>query len=91
MDAETIIAKGKQHIQTVANGETVLMHTESGRFFSLSGTGRRVWDGMGAPIAVGALVDRLSQEFAVQREICLRDVLALCHQLEAGGLIDVSP
>ena len=90
VNADTIVAKGQHHVETLADGEVVLMHIENGRFFTLSGTGRRVWELIGEPIAVGALVDRLTGEFSVDRETCLRDVLALCERLDEGQLLDVS-
>ncbi len=90
MDADSVIAKGTQYVETVSDGEIVLMQVESGRFFTLSGTGRRIWELIGEPIKIGAISDQLAREFPVEREACLRDVLAFCGQLEAGGLIDVS-
>jgi hypothetical protein len=91
VNAASIITKGQQHIETVADGEVVLMHVESGRFFTLSGTGRRVWELMAEPVAIGTLIEQLSREFAVDRDTCLGDVVELCQRLEAGGLIDVAP
>ena len=90
MDATTIVARGQQHVETMADGEIVLMHIENGRFFALSGTGRRVWELMAEPIAIGSLVDRLTDEFDVDKADCLDAVIKLCAELEAGALIDVS-
>ena len=90
MDADTIVAKGQHHVETLADGEVVLMHIENGRFFTLSGTGRRVWELIDGPIAIGAIVARLADEYAVDHDACLRDVVALCERLDAGQLIDGS-
>ncbi|MCW3837669.1 PqqD family protein [Sphingomonas canadensis] len=91
MNADTIVAQGKNQVEAAADGELVLMHVESGRFFTLTGPGIRVWQLMSQPLALGALADRLTGEFAVERDQCLADVAALCEQLSAAELIDVSP
>jgi len=90
VDTDTIVTKGQQHVETVADGEVVLMHIESGRFFSLSGTGRAIWDQMAEPTPVGTIVDNLVAEYDVDPETCRNEVVELCRQLEAGALIDVS-
>lgn len=90
MDASTIIAKGTDHVETLADGEIVFMHVEDGRFFSLSGTGRRVWELLETPMAIDALADQLIGEYEVSKEDCVRDLLVLCEQLEAGRVIRVS-
>jgi hypothetical protein len=91
VDADTVIARGTQHVETIADGEVVLMHVGSGRFFTLSGTGRRVWELVAEPMTIGALADRLTTEFAVDRQICIRDLVVLCEQFQKGQLIDASP
>lgn len=90
VDAQTVIAKGKDHVEALADGEVVLMHVEDGRFYSLAGTGRRVWEMLEAPTAIGVLADRLVEEFEVSKEDCVRDLIALCEQLEAGRVIRVA-
>jgi hypothetical protein len=90
VNADTIISKGQQHVETLADGEVVLMHVESGRFFTLSGTGRRFWELLDKPMAIDALADRLTEEFEVGKAECVNDLLALCERLEARNLIDVA-
>ncbi len=90
MNADTVIAKGQQYVEAVADGDIVLMHVESGRFFTLSGTGRRMWELMEQPTTIEALAERLIEEYAVDKDACIRDLLAVCEQLDAGKLIDVS-
>ncbi len=90
MNAETIVSQGQQHVETAADGEVVLMHVESGRFFTLTGTGQRVWELIAEPISIDALAERLAGEYDVEPETCRNDVLEICRQLEASALIDVS-
>ena len=90
VNADTIITRGQQHVETVADGEVVLMHIETGRFFTLSGTGRRAWELMAEPVTVDALVAQLVAEYDVDDATCRPEIVELCRQLEAGALIDVS-
>jgi len=90
VNADTIITRGQKHVETVADGEVVLMHIDTGRFFTLSGTGRRAWELMAEPTSVDAIVARLTDEYDVDDATCRAEIFALCRQLEAGALIDVS-
>lgn len=90
MNADTIVARGQDHVEATADGELVLMHVETGRFFALSGSGLRIWQMLEAPTSLGTLVDQLTREYEVAPDQCLKDVTALCEQMAEGGLIDVA-
>ena len=90
MDAKTIVAKGDRHVETLAGSEIILMQVQDGKFFSLTGTARRVWEILDEPLSIEALAGRLTPEFAIEPRECVRDLLALCRDLKAQKLIDVS-
>jgi hypothetical protein len=42
-----------------------------------------------APLSVGEVCTRLRREYAVEEEICRRDVIALLSSLREAGLVQV--
>lgn len=67
------------------------MHIETGRFFTLSGAGQRIWELMAEPITIGTLTAQLTREFDIDAQTCFTDVVEYCERLQSGELIDVAP
>lgn len=84
----TVAASGEQ-ISSEVGGEAVILDLKGGVYFGLDPIGTRIWALMQRPIAVSAIRDALTAEYAVEAERCERDVLALLEQLAARGLITV--
>ena len=79
-------------VDVVLDDDLIFMDVEKSRFYSLKGTGRRTWEGIGedgAWVTVGALTAALCAEFEVDEDACLRDVVVLLEELEAAGLIEL--
>ncbi len=68
-------------------GETVLLHLESGRYFGLNAVGTRVWQLLGELGRPQPVVEALLREFEVAPADLESDVLALLEQLAAHGLV----
>lgn len=72
--------------------ELVLMDVERGFFYSLRDTGRAAWDFMDEASGwhlVGALISALCEEFEVDEETCLRDLVVLINEMEEAGLVEI--
>ena len=69
-------------------GEIVLLSLSTGTYFGLSDVGMRAWQLLAEENrSVAALCDALESEYAVDRATLEQDVLSLCADLEAKGLI----
>ena len=62
---------------TLDDGETVLLHLESTTYYSLNGTGTRIWHGLKAGRSVQEISQQLQAEFAVEGAHADRSVLTL--------------
>ncbi|MBD3729882.1 MAG: PqqD family protein [Sphingomonadales bacterium] len=92
MDAfapDTVLAKRPDNVQSVVDDEIVLLDLGSGQFFSLSGTGRRVWELLDNHAAMGSLVGALLDEYEIDEPTCAREVSALLRQLETRQLVTI--
>ena len=90
LDERTVVSKGKYHVESVADDEIILMHVESGGFFSLGSTSLRIWQLLEQPQTIHSLCECLINEFDVPREQCLVDVVQLISNLKDRDLIDIS-
>jgi len=67
--------------------ELVMMSVEQGQYYGLGGVGPRVWDLLEEPHTLDQLVDRVLEEFEVERAVCEKDMVGFLEQMEEFGLI----
>ena len=70
---------------TTAQG-TVLLETKEGKIFTLDPLGSRIWTDVQAGLSVQAIIDNISREFGVPRELAARDVKEFVTTLKAYSL-----
>ena len=69
--------------------ETVLLHLNSGTYFSLDQIGGRVWEILDQTndMTLKQVCDKIFNEYDVKREVLERDIVRLMTELEAGNLV----
>ncbi len=73
--------------ETTIDDEVVVMHLESGSFFSLTGTGRSIWQLIDGSRDQAALVAELAAEFGEDEAAIAADVEDYLATLRGAGLI----
>jgi hypothetical protein len=87
--SETVYEISSDHVaHEVIEGDAILINFTTGRYFSLDGSGGRVWEILAAgPASASTLAESLSAAFAVQ-SASLRDTLAgFLEELREEGLV----
>ena len=69
--------------------EIVLLNLIDGVYYGVDGVAARVWMLLQSPIAVGAILERIADEFEVDRARCEREVRTFVQELVDRGLVDV--
>jgi hypothetical protein len=72
------------------NGAVVLLDLETGRYFTLEGSGPEVWDLCDGQRPLRSIVAIVSDTHRVDPELVRSDVFELLDQLAAEGLVDVT-
>ena len=73
------------------SGEIVLLDLAGERYFGLDPVGARIWTLLGEGASVEGIVERLEQEYEVERPVLQTDVADLLTELAEAGLIDAGP
>ncbi len=89
MDPNTKLKVPEGVIQTELDDEIVLMHVESGKYYSLNAVGSAVWKQLSSPRSLSELCDLVVDEFEVDPETCRRDVEALLEDLLGLDLVQI--
>jgi hypothetical protein len=66
---------------------TVILHLESGRYYSFDDSALAVWDLLEVPQSLAGLVDRLTATYDVRPETCESDTAKFLSELAVKGLI----
>jgi hypothetical protein len=67
--------------------EVVIVNFESGRYHSLQGSGRLIWQWLEAPVTLDQILSRAATDFSGDREEIDRDIRDFVATLQAEGLI----
>lgn len=87
MTEKTLLQRKVEIMTADMKGDTVMMDVETGKYYNLGEVGGRIWDLMENPITLGDMADRLTGEYDVTRERCLREILPFLQSLLERNLI----
>jgi hypothetical protein len=69
------------------DGTGVLLHLETKFYFTLNPTAVVVWKALAEGASRGAIADKLTAAFRVERDVAERDVAAILEEMLSGGLV----
>jgi hypothetical protein len=83
----TVVARTNGFIDAEVDDEIVALSIERGTCYGLNRVGSRIWKLLGKPSRIDDLCAKLLTEYAVDPDVCEREVLDLLEDLRAEGLI----
>jgi len=86
---DSIVTLTQTHVSCEVNGETVILHFDSGNYFGLNEVGTLVWKMIEEPRGVRELRDAILREYEVDADQCERELLDLLGELRERNLIEV--
>jgi hypothetical protein len=87
-ESSIITASGEQ-ISSSLGEETVILNLKNGVYHGLNEMGTRIWDLIQQPKVVKEIKQTLLEEYEVESEVCMRDLLTLLENLKVSELIEV--
>ncbi|HVJ67196.1 MAG TPA: PqqD family protein [Caulifigura sp.] len=74
--------------QDLLEGDSVLLHVDSGQYFGLDPVGNEAWKVLSTGATLEDTRDQLLQKFDVSPDQLLSDLTALIDELKANGLLE---
>lgn len=87
MHPETRVRIAEGVITKEVGDELVLLDVERGVYYGLHEVSARIWQLLGAGESVGTTMERLLEEYDVERETLEQDVARLIGELREAGLV----
>lgn len=86
---ESIVVANEDHVSSPLGDELVVLDTQSGVYYGLNALGAFIWMLIQKPTPVITLRDAIMGEFAVEREVCEGDLLAILADMHANKLVSL--
>lgn len=90
LSEETIIQRNNEILTSDIDGEKVMMSIQRGEYYGLGNTGSFIWDNIENKIRIEDLINLITQEFDVNKEQCLNDIMPFLNDLVEKGLISAT-
>lgn len=84
---DTLISRNDEPVAVEVDRSVVMMSIDQGMYFGLEGTGPRIWALLEQPRSVRQLCEALMGEFAVEPEVCRREVCTFLEELRRAQLV----
>ncbi|MDD3959678.1 MAG: lasso peptide biosynthesis PqqD family chaperone [Oscillospiraceae bacterium] len=87
INLESTVRRTGSIVTADMDGETVMMHVESGNYFGLGEVGSTIWAFMEEPVGVREIIEHLSESYDVERERCEAETLDFLNEMVTLGMI----
>ncbi|MCP4960587.1 MAG: PqqD family protein [Actinomycetia bacterium] len=67
---DTVIRRSTEILHSDLGDQAVMMDLDAGAYYGLNAVGARIWTLADEPVALTKVVDRLLEEFEVERDEC---------------------
>ncbi|MBK8899941.1 MAG: lasso peptide biosynthesis PqqD family chaperone [Anaerolineaceae bacterium] len=81
------VVRSEEFITSTVDNELVMMSLEKGTYYGLDAIGSRIWENIAEPITIGALCQKLIDQFEVDPDQCQADVLTFLNELHREDMI----
>ena len=90
IDLSTTLTRSDKLVHTAIDGDVTMMNIDTGRYYSLTAVGARIWSCMDSPIRVDQICERLRGEFRVERSRCEQEVLSFVRRMADEGVVCIA-
>ena len=86
---DSTVAATTEQVSCELSGEAVILNLKDSVYYGLNEVGAVVWSLIQQPRRVAEVRDAVVAEYAVEPEVCERDVIGLLERLAERGLVEV--
>ena len=87
---ETVVRVNPKQMAAKVGEGTVILGMQDSVYYGLDEVGTRIWSLLQQPCTVRAVRDVLLEEYEVEPDVCMTQLVALLYELAGRGLIDVT-
>lgn len=89
LNQDSIVKTSSTQVASDLGGETIILDLKSGTYYGLNEVGTRVWTLLQSSSTIKQVYSTLLEEYEVESEQCMVDLLQILDNLQNAGLIEV--
>ena len=89
IDLASVVVKKQSLVCTEIDDALVFLDVNSGKYFSVEGVGKSIWEKVQEPASVQEICDSLVAEYDVSFEDCRDSVTGFVDQLLEKGILEL--
>jgi hypothetical protein len=90
ININSTITRNEELLSGEIDHEIVIMNLDSGSYHVINKTGQRIWELLEKPMTVEEICSTISEEYEVDTQICLDEVLKFLADLQSRQIVQVS-
>lgn len=90
LSLSSVIQRQENYVETELDDEIIVMHVCSGNLIGFADSAKAIWAQISKPILFGEIIDRLLEQFDIERDACVAEVGPFLTALEEEGLIKIT-
>jgi Coenzyme PQQ synthesis protein D (PqqD) len=89
LSLHTVVVAAPEQVSCPLGEESAILNLKNSVYYGVNPVGSRVWELLKQPKSISELRDVLLDEYDVDQERCVQDLLALLQKMWDEGLIEV--
>jgi len=89
ISSDSVFQRNTDIVSSEFDGETVMMDTSFEKYFGMRAVGTRIWQLLESDQTLSSLCEVLTQEYEVEAEQCMQDILPFIEDLLKQEMIQV--
>lgn len=89
LSLHAVVVAAAEQVSCPLGEEAAILNLKNSVYYGMNPVGARIWELLKQPKSVSELCDVLLDEYEVDQERCVQDLLALLHKMREEGLIEV--
>ena len=85
----TVVVADDRQVSVDLGEETLVLHMETGGYYSLRKVAAEIWENLKTPVAAGTIAEDLSRKYGIPRDRCETDLLELLDDLRSRDLVRI--
>jgi hypothetical protein len=90
ISVDTRFMRSEKLLYSQVDGDVTMMSVETGKYYSLTAVGARIWSLLDQPRSVRQVCDGLMAEYRVEPARCEGDVLNIFRRMAEEGVVAVA-
>lgn len=87
--ADTVVVATPKQLSSELEGESVILHLDSGIYYGLNEVGARIWELIQQPCSLSCIKSSLLKEYQVSEADCTQALVDILKSLQRADLVEV--